>query len=46
MSRLTFVRVLIVDWLEKPACPRPVLREVCVGALLGALAPLRSPMAG
>ncbi|WP_330179239.1 TetR/AcrR family transcriptional regulator [Nocardia sp. NBC_01503] len=46
MSWLTFVRVLVVDWLENPACPRPVLREVCVGALTGALAPLQSATAG
>ncbi|MFB7717138.1 MULTISPECIES: TetR/AcrR family transcriptional regulator [unclassified Nocardia] len=40
MSWLTFVRVLTVEWLENPSCPRPVLRDVCVGALLGALEPL------
>ncbi|MFC9999422.1 TetR/AcrR family transcriptional regulator [Nocardia sp. NPDC127526] len=42
MSWLTFVRVLTVDWLETRHCPRPVLRDACVGAALGALAPLRS----
>ncbi|NUS44368.1 MAG: TetR/AcrR family transcriptional regulator [Mycobacteriaceae bacterium] len=41
-SWLTFVRVLTVDWLEHRSCPRPVLRDVCVGAALGALAPLHS----
>ncbi|GAB4584680.1 hypothetical protein [Nocardia sp. IFM 10818] len=42
MSWLTFVRVLTVDWLETRHCPRPVLRDACVGAALGALAPLQS----
>ncbi|MRH92683.1 TetR family transcriptional regulator [Nocardia sp. SYP-A9097] len=41
MSWLTFVRVLVVDWLETPTCPRPLLRDICVGALLGALHPLQ-----
>ncbi|MEP6649618.1 MAG: TetR/AcrR family transcriptional regulator [Lapillicoccus sp.] len=40
MSWLTFVRVLCVDWLAAPAFSRTVLRDVCVGALLGSLAAL------
>ncbi|WP_433733062.1 TetR/AcrR family transcriptional regulator [Nocardia sp. CA-129566] len=39
-SWLTFVRVLSVDWLENRTCTRTELRNVCVGALLGALEPL------
>ncbi|MFM9370065.1 TetR/AcrR family transcriptional regulator [Streptomyces sp. Da 82-17] len=42
MSWLVFVRVLCVDWLseEQPAYGQEELREICVGALLGALEPL------
>ncbi|MFE6858760.1 TetR/AcrR family transcriptional regulator [Nocardia sp. NPDC057668] len=46
MSWLTFVRVLTVEWLETPTCPRPVLRDICVGALLGAIEPLRAEPTG
>ncbi|WP_418958209.1 TetR/AcrR family transcriptional regulator [Streptomyces tritici] len=36
-SWLVFVRVLCVDWLTHETCPRDQLRDVCVGAALGAL---------
>ncbi|MEY9872482.1 AcrR family transcriptional regulator [Streptacidiphilus sp. MAP12-33] len=39
-SWLVFVQVLVVDWLTDETCPRNQLRDVCVGALLGALRPL------
>src|SRR6478609_3723901 len=39
-SWLVFVQVLCVDWLAEPACSRSELRDVCIGALLGALRPL------
>lgn len=39
-SWLVFVRVLCVDWLTEPTCTRARLRDVCVGAVLGALHPL------
>ena len=37
MSWLVFVRVLCVEWLERPAFSRTVLRDMCTGALVGAL---------
>ncbi|AHH98013.1 TetR/AcrR family transcriptional regulator [Kutzneria albida] len=37
MSWLVFVRALCVDWLSAEAFSRTELREMCVGALLGAL---------
>lgn len=40
MSWLVFVRTLCVDWLIKEACTRDELREICLGALVGALEPL------
>ncbi|MFE1177414.1 TetR/AcrR family transcriptional regulator [Streptomyces sp. NPDC058773] len=40
MSWLTFVRALCVDWLAHQSFSRTVLREMCVGALLGALHPV------
>jgi AcrR family transcriptional regulator len=40
MSWLVFVRSLCVDWLERPSCSRVELRDICTGALLGALQPL------
>ncbi|MFE3291300.1 TetR/AcrR family transcriptional regulator [Rhodococcus sp. NPDC059234] len=40
MSWLTFVRVLTIDWLENHTLTRTEMREVSVGALLGALAPI------
>jgi hypothetical protein len=40
MSWLVFVRVLCVDWLENDTMARTTLRDTCVGALMGALAPL------
>lgn len=39
-SWLVFVQVLCVDWLTEPTCTRTELRDVCVGAVLGALRPL------
>ncbi|MEU4317043.1 helix-turn-helix domain-containing protein [Nocardia sp. NPDC024068] len=40
MSWLTFVRVLTVDWLEQRSCTRDQLRDICIGALAGALGPI------
>ncbi|WP_435591814.1 TetR/AcrR family transcriptional regulator [Nocardia sp. bgisy118] len=40
MSWLTFVRVLTVDWLEHRAISRTDVRDISVGALLGALEPV------
>ncbi|MCC0093633.1 TetR/AcrR family transcriptional regulator [Streptomyces flavotricini] len=37
---LVFVRILCVDWLAHETCTREQLRDVCVGAVLGALRPL------
>ncbi|WP_067862887.1 TetR/AcrR family transcriptional regulator [Nocardia shimofusensis] len=37
---LTFVRVLTVDWLDRRFCTRDQLRDVCIAALVGALAPI------
>lgn len=37
MSWLVFVRVLCVEWLTNQAFSRDELRDMCVGALLGAL---------
>nr|WP_256735926.1 TetR/AcrR family transcriptional regulator [Mycolicibacterium hippocampi] len=37
MSWLVFVRVMSVDWLANNAVSRVQLRDICVGALLGAL---------
>ncbi|MCX5208566.1 TetR/AcrR family transcriptional regulator [Kitasatospora sp. NBC_00240] len=39
-SWLVFVQVLVVDWLGNETCTRTQLRDVCVGAVLGALRPL------
>ncbi|MGA5895276.1 TetR/AcrR family transcriptional regulator [Streptomyces venetus] len=39
-SWLVFVQVLCVDWLAHETCTRGELRDVCVGAVLGALRPL------
>ncbi|MCX5096068.1 TetR/AcrR family transcriptional regulator [Streptomyces sp. NBC_00365] len=39
-SWLVFVQVLCVDWLTHETCTRIQLRDVCIGAVLGALRPL------
>ncbi|MFF7177333.1 TetR family transcriptional regulator [Streptomyces sp. NPDC008121] len=39
-SWLVFVQVLCVDWLTHETCTRAQVRDVCVGAVLGALRPL------
>ncbi|MCI3927862.1 TetR/AcrR family transcriptional regulator [Streptomyces sp. AN091965] len=39
-SWLVFVQVLCVDWLTRETCTRTQLRDICVGAVLGALRPL------
>ncbi|MFF1557009.1 TetR/AcrR family transcriptional regulator [Streptomyces sp. NPDC058279] len=39
-SWLVFVQVLCVDWLTRETCTRAELRDVCVGAAVGALRPL------
>ncbi|KQX50093.1 MULTISPECIES: TetR/AcrR family transcriptional regulator [unclassified Streptomyces] len=39
-SWLVFVQVLSVDWLSHETCTRTQLRDICVGAALGALRPL------
>lgn len=39
-SWLVFVQVLCVDWLTEETCTRVELRDVCVGAVLGAIRPL------
>ncbi|WP_037606112.1 TetR/AcrR family transcriptional regulator [Streptacidiphilus rugosus] len=39
-SWLVFVQVLVVDWLTEETCTREQIRDVCVGAVLGALRPL------
>jgi AcrR family transcriptional regulator len=39
-SWLVFVQILCVDWLTQETCTRTQLRDVCVGAILGALRPL------
>ncbi|WP_129307355.1 TetR/AcrR family transcriptional regulator [Streptomyces sp. L2] len=39
-SWLVFVRVLCVDWLTHETCTRAELRDICVGAVIGALRPL------
>ncbi|MFJ9809242.1 TetR/AcrR family transcriptional regulator [Streptomyces sp. NPDC101158] len=39
-SWLVFVQVLCVDWLTHETCTRTQLRDICVGAVLGALRPL------
>ncbi|MET9452329.1 TetR/AcrR family transcriptional regulator [Streptomyces cinerochromogenes] len=36
-SWLVFVQVLCVDWLSHETCTRTQLRNICIGALLGAL---------
>ncbi|MFF9788342.1 TetR/AcrR family transcriptional regulator [Streptomyces nigrescens] len=43
MGWLVFVRTLCVDWLTHQAFSRTELREMCVGALLGALRPVMDP---
>ncbi|MBF6097125.1 TetR/AcrR family transcriptional regulator [Nocardia cyriacigeorgica] len=40
MSWLTYVRVLTIDWLDNSSLTREQMRQVSVGALLGALEPL------
>jgi AcrR family transcriptional regulator len=37
---LAFVRSMCVDWLVNRTCSRDELRDICSGALLGALQPL------
>ncbi|GAA4834420.1 helix-turn-helix domain-containing protein [Kitasatospora terrestris] len=39
-SWLVFVQVLCVDWLTHETCTRTELRDVCIGAVLGAIRPL------
>ncbi|KPC66321.1 TetR/AcrR family transcriptional regulator [Streptomyces chattanoogensis] len=39
-SWLVFVQVLCVDWLTEETCTRAELRDVCIGAALGAIRPL------
>jgi hypothetical protein len=39
---LVFVRVLVIDWLTSSTLSRTELRDICVGALLGALGDLAS----
>ncbi|MFI1471343.1 TetR/AcrR family transcriptional regulator [Streptomyces wuyuanensis] len=39
-SWLVFVQVLCLDWLVEETCSREELRNVCVGAVVGALRPL------
>lgn len=39
-SWLVFVQVLCLDWLTHETCTRTQLRDICIGALLGALRPL------
>ncbi|MEU1722604.1 helix-turn-helix domain-containing protein [Nonomuraea sp. NPDC005692] len=39
-SWLVFVQILCVDWLTHETCARDQLRDICVGAALGALDPL------
>ncbi|MFJ5831522.1 TetR/AcrR family transcriptional regulator [Streptomyces sp. NPDC093089] len=39
-SWLVFVQALCVDWLTHETCTRTELRDVCVGAVVGALRPL------
>ncbi|GAA2817919.1 helix-turn-helix domain-containing protein [Kitasatospora sp. CM 4170] len=39
-SWLVFVQVLCVDWLAEETCSRAELRDVCIGAVLGAVRPL------
>ncbi|MFG3345857.1 TetR/AcrR family transcriptional regulator [Streptomyces sp. NPDC048018] len=41
-SWLVFVQVLCVDWLTHETCTRTQLRDVCIGAVIGALRPLLS----
>lgn len=38
---LVFVRLLCVDWLTRESFSREELRDICTGALIGALAPYR-----
>ncbi|MFF4547652.1 TetR/AcrR family transcriptional regulator [Streptomyces sp. NPDC001406] len=39
-SWLVFVQVLCADWLTEETCTRTELRDVCVGAAVGAIRPL------
>ncbi|GAA2744288.1 TetR/AcrR family transcriptional regulator [Kitasatospora cinereorecta] len=39
-SWLVFVQVLCVDWLTEQTCTRTELRNICIGAVLGAIRPL------
>ncbi len=43
MSWLVFVRVLCVDWLVNEPTSRVELRDMCLGALYGALTPILVP---
>lgn len=43
MSWLVFVRTISVEWLLTMSTPRRELRDVCLGALLGALEPVTVP---
>jgi AcrR family transcriptional regulator len=45
-SWLVFVQVLCVDWLSEETCTRTELRDVAIGALRGALAPLLGTATG
>lgn len=42
MSWLVFVRLLCVEWLVHPMCTRTQLRDICTGALTGALSATRA----
>src|SRR5262249_11250701 len=41
---LVFVRVLVIDWLAGPTFSRIQLRDICVGALMGALGDIAPQM--
>jgi AcrR family transcriptional regulator len=43
MAWLVFVRTISVEWLLTMSTPRQELRDVCLGALLGALEPVELP---
>ncbi len=40
LAWLIFVRVLCVEWLVRPGFSRAALRDICTGALVGALQPV------
>ncbi|KUJ66287.1 TetR family transcriptional regulator [Streptomyces albus subsp. albus] len=46
MGWLLFVRTMSVEWLAQQTFSRTELREICVGALLGALGPVVPGMPG